>query len=46
MFSLIALICHGMDRFIGGYKTQVRKKEPIIALDYGKEELSCNPSLA
>jgi len=45
MFSMIVLICYGIDRFISECKTQLTKKEQRIALDFDKEESSWNPSL-
>ena len=44
MFSVIALICYGIDRLIREYKTQQTKKEQKAALDYDKEDPSWNPS--
>jgi len=46
MFSIIVLICYGIDRVISGYKTRQTKKEQQEALVCGKEEPTWNPSFA
>jgi hypothetical protein len=46
MFSMIALICYGLDRVISEYRTKQTKKELKTTHDYNKEEPSWNQSFA
>ena len=46
MFSMIALICYGIDQFISEYKTKQTKNGQIGIHDYDKEEPSWNQLFA
>ena len=46
MFSMIALICYGIDQFISEHRTKQMKKGQKFIHEYDKEEPSWNQSFA